>query len=274
MEPFCPAPHLFPYVTIRFVTIRVVTNAVRSGYLVNPVPPRKRLKYVHSGPAILAILALLLTPQLAAAQTVPHWNTDSVLALMDHAAQGFHSLTAKIEHVKFTAVVNDTSKETGDLYVRKKEDKMRIDFTAPDQRTILRTGDSLFIYTPKINRVEEYNLGKNRNLVDQYVLLGFGTRSAEVRKSYDVTFTGEDELDGKKVVLLELTPKSEDVRKQVTKIQMWIDEASWLPLQQKFFEATAGDYVLVHYTDMKEDLKFSENKFKQDWPKNVTRIKP
>jgi outer membrane lipoprotein-sorting protein len=55
---------------------------------------------------------------------------------------------------------------------------------------------------------------------------------------------------------------------------MWIDEASWLPLQQKFFEATAGDYLLIHYTDLKEDLKFSENRFKQDWPKGATRVKP
>jgi outer membrane lipoprotein-sorting protein len=192
---------------------------------------------------------------------------------MDHAAQGFRSLTATIEHVKFTAVVSDTSKETGNLYVRKDE-KMRIDITAPDPRTILRTGDSLFVYTPKIKRVEEYNLGKNRSMVDQYILLGFGTRSAEVRKSYDVVLTGEDQLDGRRVALLELTPKSDEVRKQITKIQMWIDEASWLPIQQKFFEATAGDYFLFHYSDMKEDLKVPESRFKQDWPKGVTRVKP
>jgi outer membrane lipoprotein-sorting protein len=64
------------------------------------------------------------------------------------------------------------------------------------------------------------------------------------------------------------------VRKQVTKIQMWIDEASWLPLQQKFFEATEGDYIQFHYQDLKKNLKLNDNKFKQDWPKNVTRVKP
>jgi outer membrane lipoprotein-sorting protein len=192
---------------------------------------------------------------------------------MDRSAQGFHSLTAKVEHVKFTAVVSDTSTETGNLYLRK-DDKMRIDITAPDARTILRNGDALFVYTPKVNRVEEYNLGKNRSMVDQYILLGFGTRSAEVRKSYDVVLNGEDELDGRKVAVLELTPKSDEVRKQITKIQMWIDEASWLPIQQKFFEATAGDYFLFHYTELKEDLKVPESRFKQDWPKGATRVKP
>jgi outer membrane lipoprotein-sorting protein len=238
----------------------------------NPVPPRKRLKFLRFCLVFSTLLLALPLAPLLFAQGPPR-TVDSVLGLMDHAAQGFRSLTATIEHIKFTAVVSDTSKETGNLYVRKDE-KMRIDITAPDRRTILRTGDSLFVYTPKIKRVEEYNLGKNRSMVDQYILLGFGTRSAEVRKSYDVVLTGEDQLDGRKVAVLELTPKSEEVRKQITKIQMWIDEASWLPIQQKFFEATSGDYFLFHYSDMKEDLKVPESRFKQDWPKGVTRVKP
>ncbi len=230
------------------------------------------MKRLRSGLAVSVLLCTLALPARLSAQTPQHWTTESVLAMVDRSAQDFHSLTANIQHVKYTAVVNDTSTETGELYARR-DDKMRIDFLTPDKRTVLRNGDELFLYTPKINRVEEINLGKNRTMVDQYILLGFGTRSAELEKSYDVVVTGEEELDGKKVVVLQLTPKSEDVRKQITKIQMWVDEASWLPLQQKFFENTAGDYFLAHYTDLKKNLKFSENKFKQDWPKGVTRVK-
>jgi outer membrane lipoprotein-sorting protein len=218
------------------------------------------------------MLAALAVPHLPTAQTAPHWTTEIVLTMIDKSAQDFHSLTANIQHVKYTAVVNDTSTETGQLYVRR-DDKMRIDFLTPDKRTVLRNGDDLFLYTPKINRVEEINLGKNRAMVDQYILLGFGTRSAELQKSYDVAVTGEEELDGKKVVVLQLTPKSEEVRKQIVKIQMWVDEASWLPLQQKFYEDASGDYFLAHYTDLKKNLKFSDNKFKQDWPRGVSRVK-
>jgi outer membrane lipoprotein-sorting protein len=225
---------------------------------------------------LLVICTLFCTPlallPLRAAQNAPR-TVDSVLLLMDRSAQDFHSLTANLEHIKYTAVVSDTSTETGLLYFHK-DDKMRIDILTPDKRTILRNGDSLFVYTPKVNRVEEFNLGKNRSLIDQYVRLGFGSRSAEMLKSYDITLTGEGELDGKKVAILQLIPKSEEVRKQVTKIQMWIDEASWLPLQQKFFEATEGDYIQFHYQDLKKNLKLNDNKFKQDWPKNVTRVKP
>jgi outer membrane lipoprotein-sorting protein len=200
-------------------------------------------------------------------------TTESVLAMMDKSARDFHTLTADIEHIKYTDVVKDTSTETGKLLVRRDE-KMRIEFFQPDRRTILRTGDSLFVFTPKINRVEEYDLGKNREMVDQYVLLGFGTKSDNVRKSYEVSVIGETELDNKKTVQIELTPKSDQMRKQIAKIQMWIDEASWLPIQQKFFESGSEDYLIFHYTNVMKNLKIGDNQFKQDWPKGVTRIKP
>jgi outer membrane lipoprotein-sorting protein len=200
-------------------------------------------------------------------------TTDSVLAMMDKSAQDFRTLTADIEHIKYTDVVKDTSTESGRLYVRRDE-KMRIEFTKPDPRTILRNGDNLYVFTPKINRVEEYDLGKNREMVDQYVLLGFGTKSENVRKSYLVTMLGETEFDHKKTVMLELTPKSDQVRKQIAKIQMWIDESSWLPIQQKFFETGSEDYLIFHYTNVMKNLKIGDGQFKQDWPKGVSRTKP
>jgi outer membrane lipoprotein-sorting protein len=207
------------------------------------------------------------------AQTNTSWTLEGVLGMMDRSAKDFHTLTADIEHIKYTAVVKDTSMETGHIFVRRDE-KMRIEIAKPDPRTILRTGDSLFVYNPKINRVEEYNLGKNRSMVDQYVRLGFGTKGEDLKKSYLVTVLAEEELDHKKTVVLELTPKSDQVRSQITKIQMWIDEAAWMPIQQKFFETGSGDYILFHYLNVMKNLKIGESKFKQDWPKSASRVKP
>ncbi|HEV2195916.1 MAG TPA: outer membrane lipoprotein-sorting protein [Candidatus Acidoferrum sp.] len=207
------------------------------------------------------------------AQTGPRWTTEGVLGMMDKSAKDFRSLTADIENIKYTAVVNDTSTETGQIFVRH-DQKMRIDITKPEPRTILRSGDSLFLYNPKMNRVEEYDLGKNRAMVDQYIRLGFGTKSEDLKKSYLVTVTGEEELDHKKSVVMELTPKSDQVRSQITRIQMWIDEASWLPIRQKFYETGSGDYITFHYTNVMKNLKISESKFKQDWPKGASHERP
>jgi outer membrane lipoprotein-sorting protein len=211
--------------------------------------------------------------RVPAAAQAAQATTEAVLATMDKSASDFRSLTADLENTKYTDVVKDTSVEKGHIYVRK-DSKMRIEITEPDPRTILRAGDSLFVYTPKIKRVEEFDLGKNRAMVDQYVLLGFGTRSEALKRSYDVKLTGEEQLDGKKTYLLELTPKSDDVKHQITKIQMWIDSSSWLPVQQKFFETAPGDFIQFHYTNMMKNLKIPDSRFKQDWPKDVNHVKP
>lgn len=191
-----------------------------------------------------------------------------VLSMMDHSAEDFKSLTAAIEHVKYTAVVKDTSTEAGEIFVRK-DSKVRIDFQTPDPRTILRNGDNLYIYTPKINRVEEINIGKNRAMVDQYLALGFGTRTESLKKNYAITLTGEDELDGHKAAVLEFIPRSDEQKKQISKVVVWVDESSWLPVQQKFIEAGSDDYVLSRYTKVMKNLKLGDGKFKPDWPKGT-----
>lgn len=219
-----------------------------------------------------AILIALVIATVSSGQGTV-WSTEGVLDMMDKSARDFHTLTADIEHIKYTDVVKDTSSETGKLFVRRDE-KMRIEFMTPARRTILRNGDSLFVFTPKINRVEEYDLGKNREMVDQYVMLGFGSKSENIKKNYLVTLLGETEFDHRKTVMLELTPKSDQVRKQIARIQMWIDEASWLPVQQKFFESGSEDYLIFHYTNMMKNLKIGDSQFKQDWPKGVQRTKP
>ena len=136
----------------------------------------------------------------AASQSHGPWTLEGVLRQLDAQDKTFHSLSADVERTKVTVVVNDRSTETGSILVR--GDKMLLQMKAPDARTILRTGDTLYLYTPGLKRVEEYNLGKNRTLVDQFLLLGFGTSGKELQKSYLITLMGEPMLDDNGDVLL------------------------------------------------------------------------
>jgi len=207
-----------------------------------------------------------------AGQSHPHFTVESALRELDSQAKSFHSLSADVERTKVTVVVNDHSTENGTLLVR--GDKMLLEMKPPDARTILRTGDNLYIYTPGLKRVEEYNLGKNRNLVDQFLLLGFGTSGKELQKSYLVTVLGEPELDDKKTIELELTPKSQDFRNQISKIQIWFDESNWLPVQQQFFETGSGDYFIIRYSNIVRNPGFGKSQFEPHWPKDTEKIKP
>jgi len=200
-------------------------------------------------------------------------TVDEVLRQLDREAKNFQSLTANVERTKVTVVVNDRSTESGEIQVRR-DDKMRIDMTSPDPRTILRDGDHLYVYTPRTQRVEEYDLSKHRALVDQFLLLGFGTSGESLNKSYVIALRGEQPLDSQKVVELELTPKSDEVRKQISKIDLWLNEATWLPAQQQFFETGSGDYFIIRYTNVARNVHIPDSRFKPHWPSGVTKVKP
>src|SRR6478752_7097980 len=79
-------------------------------------------------------------------------------------------------------------------------------------------------------------LARKKSVVDQFLLLGFGTSGSSLKESYTISLQGEETLDGHKVVRLDLLPKTDEVRKQLSKIQLWLDESTWLPVQQQFFE--------------------------------------
>lgn len=146
--------------------------------------------------------------------------------------------------------------------------------TQPDPRTILRDGDLFYIYNPKIHRVEEYNLGNKKSVVDQFLLLGFGTSGASLKQGFTITLQGEETLDNRKVILLELIPNTDEVRKQLSKIQLWLDEGSWLPGQQKFFETGSGDYFIINYKNLAKNVKIADSEFKPHWPHGTTRVQP
>lgn len=199
-------------------------------------------------------------------------SLEAALRQLDAAAKDFHSLSADVERTKVTVVVNDRSSETGTILVR--GDRMLLQMKAPDARTILRTGDNIYIYNPGLKRVEEYSLGKNRALFDQYLLLGFGTQGRELQKHYLVTLLGEPVLDDKKTAEIELTPKSEQVRNNISKIQIWFDESSWLPVQQQFYETGSGDYFIIRYSKIARNPDLGDARFKPHWPKGTEKIKP
>jgi outer membrane lipoprotein-sorting protein len=229
-----------------------------------------------SAAAIIGLCAVICLASAglftAHGQTHSTGTLEGVYRQMDSEAKDFRSVSADIERTKVTVVVNDRSTESGSLQVR--GDKMLLEMKVPDARTILRSGDSLYIYTPGLKRVEEYNLGKNRALVDQFLLLGFGTDSKEMQKSYLVTLMKEDKIDDRKTTELELTPKVGAVRAQISKIQIWLDESSWLPVQQEFYEAGSGDYSIVRYSKVVRNPDLPDSQFKPHWPKGTERIKP
>lgn len=219
-------------------------------------------------------MTLGVVPYSAAAsqQTKSTWTLDSILQQLDRESKSFRSLTANIERTKVTVVVNDKSTETGQIWMRR-DNKMRIELNPPDNRTVLVTGDTLHVYNPGLKRVEEFDLGKHKSQLDKFLFLGFGTNAGDLKGDYVLTLQGEATLDNRKVLLLELTPKKDDVRVHFSRIHLWIDQATWLPVQQRLFETGSGDYTTIKYSNVQKNTPIANSRFSPSWPRETQKIK-
>jgi len=195
---------------------------------------------------------------------------------MDEAAASFKGMSAGIQRVTHTAVLNDNSQETGTitmLRVGNRDVRMLIQFTAPDPKAIAFQDRKAQIYYPKLQQVEIYDLGRYSKLIDQFLLLGFGTSGRELVKSYDVKVVGEETAAGEKTVKLELVPKSSEARQQLNKVELWLHQDGAYPVQQKFYQP-GGDYIFITYTDVKLNPPLSPAAVTLQLPKNVKKVTP
>lgn len=201
-------------------------------------------------------------------------ETRRVLAIIDQAGKRLTDLTADIKQTKVTLVVNDTSTETGKLFLKrlKNGNRTKLEYEKPEVKTLLIDKGKVLIYEPKIKRLQEIDLGKNRAQAE-FLLTGVGQSSANLTNTYDVKFLKEEIINGVKTSLLELKPKSGKASAMFTQIWLWIDPATGLPIQTRLTESS-GDYLTFQLENIKINPKLSDKIFKLDVPSDVQKIKP
>lgn len=196
-----------------------------------------------------------------------------ILARMNDSAKHLKTLTTNLEYTTVTVLVDDKSTQYGQLLYRKdKKPEILIKFEKPDLKVILFKKSKAEIYIPKINEIQEYDLEARSELVQQFLLLGFGTEVSELQKSYSLKLAGEEDIQGETAAVLDLTPLRKDIAGQLTKVQLWISEESWLPMQQKFLQP-GGDYLLAHYTGTKVNRNLPSSTFEIDAAPGAKRTK-
>ena len=203
-------------------------------------------------------------------------SLSEILAHIDQNAATFRTMSAKLERVDYTAVIKDASKESGTILMLKKNKdtvEMRIDFTSPDIKQVSYADKKVQSYLPKINTVQIVDVGKIDNLISQGVLIGFGTTSKELKKSYTIKVAGEETINGKLATKLELIPKADSPLMKVKKIEVWLANSDAYPVRQKLYQG-AGDYNQATYSDLKINPPITERDLKLKLPKNVKKENP
>ena len=199
---------------------------------------------------LLSVLALCLSAASLRADSL-----EAILKRMDQAAPSFHALSATIAMDTYQAILDSHTPETGTLRMQrlKKNDVRAIlDFKGTDARTIAVIGNVVEIYTPKLKLVQKTNVGSKSEMLNQFLLLGFGSSGSELAQSYIITAEGEEKVAGTVTTKLQLIPKDPEVKKQLSKVEIWIPEAASYPIEQKFYRPAqpSDNCRLVTYSDV------------------------
>ena len=175
---------------------------------------------------------------------------ENVLTRVDQTAKDFKSFSAKWTHTDYQKILDDTTTTHSDVRMQRNKDGLTGLIEDTDGTVDYFEGHTAKIYHPKANQADVIDLGKKSNDLEQVILLGFGTRRADLEKNYSIKLGGADSIGGTQATRIELTPKSNDLKRSVTRIELWIPEGEGYPIQEKFSKP-GGDYTLVTYSAMK-----------------------
>jgi len=219
----------------------------------------------------LALVASLAVPGSLLAESST-WTLKSAVKQLDETSSDFRSAVAEVEVESLDSAGAEPTTSSGKAYFDR-GGSVRFDLTDPSSRTVLSTGSQLYVYDPNRAIVELYPVEKHPERVEPYATIGFSESGSTLEKSYVVTLLGEKSLDGRQTLMLELTPKSDKTRAQVSRIQVWIEEGSWLPLQQTVFHGAEGAYTTTKYRNAARNVPVDDSMFKPKWPKGTQTVK-
>lgn len=191
-----------------------------------------------------------------------------VFERMDATARDFHSAQANFVWKMYNSVINDVAEcDTGKIYFQRSRDgvEMAADIVQPAPKQVIFSGGKIQVYNPNpgMKQIDVYNASAHREEFEAFLVLGFGSSSEEMRKSFDIKYVGQEKISNIETDRLELTPIAEKIKHQFPRIDLWIDPDGF-SARQKLFQPD-GDYRLADYFNIDPNKKI---------PAKVFNLKP
>ncbi len=229
-----------------------------------------QLKQPHSvqPPAWAGLIAALLLAGGSLAQTAPpRPGLATVLARLDRAARRIHTISANAVSSQYTAVVDDLAVKSGrlDFENTRHGPWLRLNFAKPAPEIFLYRGGMGWIYQPRIEQVQKYNLKKHKAALRAFLLLGLGESGSSLRRSFKLQDLGRVTLGGQPRVELNLIPRNVKVRSSVDHIHLWFDPRTWIAVRQKYFQSR-GDYRLLRLSKIQINPRLNGRIFQPHFP--------
>ena len=196
-------------------------------------------------PRLLLAMGLVLSAFAASDPAL-----EKIMAKMDETATKFRTAEANFTWTTYNSVVNEESgRQTGKIYFQRNgnQTEMAAEIDPPDAQQVIFSQGKIQLYKSRTATVDVYDASAHRDEFETFLVLGFGVSGDDIRKKFDVTYGGEEKIDGTDTTKLELVPKADKIKEHFPQIVLWINPQTGISVQQKLME-TDGDYRLAKYS--------------------------
>jgi outer membrane lipoprotein-sorting protein len=197
--------------------------------------------------ASMAVVLLATRVAMAA----PADEKERVLRRLDAAAANFRSTSASFEFDSVeTDPVPDKDVQKGTVYYERKGAAFQMGVHIreangkPVPKVYTVSGGVFKLYEPLIDQVTTSN---KVSKYESYLQMGFGASGRELEQKWEIKYLGPETLDGVKTERLELTPKDPDVRKNLSKAEIWVDLERGVSLKQILYFGPSEYKVCVYF---------------------------
>ena len=217
----------------------------------------------------LGIAGASLFTAAGAAEPQPAWTLKDALKQIDRAVKDLRGLTADVRWEE--QIESQKVEGQGKVWIRL-DGRFRGEVEGSNPRTIVVVPGMVHVYRPLDGTAEAASTAENPGRLVQYALLGFTPAGSALKKGYEVSLIREDELDGQRVLLFTLVPKSEAIRASLPNIMLWVDTTTWLPAGQLFRDGGGVLRITTRYTHVTPQSDLPDERFEPAWPEGTQII--
>jgi outer membrane lipoprotein-sorting protein len=201
----------------------------------------------------IAFLSALVFALLAgrAAQAAPQDELKNVLDRLNVAAANFHTASADFEFDTIeTDPVPDTDVQKGVVYYDRKSNasiSMGVHMTqhngSPSGKAYTYVGGVFKLFEPGPNQVTTF---VKASKWESYINLGVGASGRDLEAKWNIKYLGTEQMGGVSTAKLELVAKDPEVRKNISKVTIWVDTAHAVNYKQVFVLSSTSSYVCTY----------------------------
>jgi outer membrane lipoprotein-sorting protein len=213
------------------------------------------------------VLALLLLPAQSAfsAQTSANsGDLQRVLQQLDTSAKSFRTASADVKiEITQTEPVPNTDTQSGKVFYKHEGNQLQMALRIteqdgrPFQQILTYSKGVAQVYQGSTNQVTQH---RNAAEIAPYLVMGFGASGREMADKFNITYLGQEKIDGVETDKLQLIAKDPKALRLFPKIILWIDPTRDISLKQ-FADQGQGMSRTATYSHLEINHSISSSEF-------------